>query len=293
LQLSIAGKDMPALDYLLGGGRLTGWVLSPGAKGVETLVEPGSKTGQGHEDQWLGYLSLTGLDPETPLKVGDTTYKVRDLLTQAQWDIYPNMEATWTLMALASYCPLDVKWTNKQGEEWTIERVVAMEANQNIEASACGGTHRLVGLTVALNRHLKEGGQATGGWQAAQGAIRKFIHQAKARQQADGSFSSNYFREPAQNSADIGERIGTTGHTLEFLALAMDDKEIREPWVERSALALCDMLDQTKDQPLECGGLYHAVRGLQLYRQRLFGAPGESQPSAKPTAGPVAEATTQ
>jgi hypothetical protein len=44
-------------------------------------------------------------------------------------------------------------------------------------------------------------------------------------------------------------------------------------------VALLDMLERTQDYPLECGALYHAVRGLDLYRTRRFG-PRESAVTA-------------
>jgi hypothetical protein len=298
LKVIVNGKETSAQEYLLGGGRLKGWVLTPGEKGVETLLEPGSKTGQGHEDQWLGYLSLSGLKPDTPVKVGSKTYKVIDLVTQAQWDIYLGMEASWTLMALTAYEPLDAKWKNKRGEEWTIDRVVKMEAEQDIAASACGGTHRLVGLTVALNKYMKERGPLKehvpleGGWKTAHDKIYGyvgsdgtktpgFIDLAHQYQQPDGSFSVNYFLRPS-SSPDVGEQIGTTGHTLEFLALAMNDEDLKQPWVTRAVARLCDLVIETKDFPLECGGLYHASRGMKLYRERRFSPPNSS---AEPKTG--------
>ena len=134
LQLDVGGKPTSALAYLQQGGRLTGWNLIPGDKGLEAPLEPASKTGQGHEDQWLGYLSLIGLPDTTPIKVGGKTYTVRDLVTQAQWDIYDGMEATWSLMGFTAYLPLDAKWKSKDGSEWTIERVVAMESKQDLAA---------------------------------------------------------------------------------------------------------------------------------------------------------------
>ena len=67
---------VPALDYLLGGGAVTGWRLRPGNPGVIAIVEEGSTTGQGHPDQWIGYLAQCGLDGvsiDTPISVnGDT-----------------------------------------------------------------------------------------------------------------------------------------------------------------------------------------------------------------------------
>ena len=103
------------------------------------------------------------------------TYKVRDLITQAQWDIYDGMEATWTLMAFSTYLPQDVEWTAKDGTKWNIERMVRMETAQDLDASACGGTHRMYGLAVAMKRYLAAGGKLgdnpEGTWEQCQKKI--------------------------------------------------------------------------------------------------------------------------
>jgi hypothetical protein len=46
---------------------------------------------------------------------------------------------------------------------------------------------------------------------------------------------------------------------------------LRQPWVEKSVRRLCEMLDAAKDEELECGGLYHGLAGLRIYRARVFG----------------------
>jgi hypothetical protein len=271
------GQLVSAIDYLLAGGQLRGWVLRKGDHGLETLVEPGSKMGQGHEDQWLGYLSQCGLAKDQPIKLGSETYTVNDLITQAQWDVYDGMEATWTLMAFNTYLPLDAEWTAKDGSKWNIERLMRIETAQNLADSACGGTHRLYALTKARNRFLEEGGKlgdnSDGTWEQADKKIRDAVTAARAFQQPDGSFSTNYFTRAAA-SAEIDARISTTGHVLEFLMVALDDDQIREPWVTRAVAHLVDCLEKTKDFDLECGALYHAAHALRLYRERRFG-PGE------------------
>lgn len=266
------GKLVPALDYLLNGGELNGWKLRKGDHGVQSILEPGSKTGMGHPDQWLGYLSQSGLSKDEPLMVAGQKYTIEDMLTQSEWDIYPGMEATWTLMAFATYLPLDAEWTARDGSEWTIDRIVDMEADQKIEDSPCGGTHRLFGLAVALNHHLAAGGQVTGVWAKADRKIQQAVAQAKANQQNDGSFSAQYFTRPAF-ADDIDRRIGVSGHTFEFLSLALSEKQVVEPWMTRGLVALLDMLERTEQVELECGGLYHAMHGLELYRLRRFGEP--------------------
>ena len=280
------------LGVLATGRALDRLELDPGRHGLEAPLEAGSKTGQGHEDQWLGYLSLIGLPDSTPIKVGGKTYTIRDLVTQAQWDIYDGMEATWSLMGFTAYLPLDARWKSKNGTEWTIERIVGMESAQDLRRSACGGMHRLTALVVALQRYQRETGTAnkdlTGGWLAAYNKIygpQGAIAIMKAYQQTDGSFSSDYFNG-ARSTGDIGQRIGTTGHTLEFIALAVPDADLEEPWLVQAVAYLCEMLDSTQEYPLECGGLYHAVRGLKIYRERRFGPPTSDKP-AKADAAPA------
>ncbi|MEX0677351.1 MAG: ADP-ribosylation factor-directed GTPase activating protein isoform b [Pirellulales bacterium] len=289
------GQLVSAIDYLLHGGSLRGWVLRKGDHGLEAVLDAGSKMGQGHEDQWLGYLSQCGIAIDQPIKVGDSTYTVNDLVTQAQWDIYDGMEATWTLMALGSYLPLDARWTAKDGSEWNIDRIVRMETAQNLADSPCGGTHRLYALTRARNRYLDEGGELNGDpkgtWEQADKKIRDAAASAREFQQPDGSFSTNYFSRAAA-SAEIDGRISSSGHVLEFLMVALDDDQIRQAWVTRAVVHLLDCLEKTRNYDLECGALYHAVHGLALYRTRRFG-PGKplvpSQADESVAAQPAAD----
>jgi hypothetical protein len=272
------GTDSAALDYLLDGGRLTGWNLRTGSPGVIALLEEGSNTGQGHPDQWLGYLSHCGrhgIPRDTKLVVGKKTFTVNDLLMQAQADIRPGQEATWTLMALSAYLPPDATWTASDGSKWSTERVVEMEADADIVSSACGGAHRLYGLVAALKKHLAATGrtpeQLSGSWAAAQEVIDGCVDRARRFQQADGSFSIHSFERPG-TSADVFARLSATGHIFEVLSLALDDEQLVEPWVTRAAERLVTLLEQTSDVDVECGALYHAAHGLLLYRDRVCGS---------------------
>ena len=268
-------QPVAALDYLLNGGRLTGWKLRPGDHGVIAVVEEGSTLGQGHPDQWLGYLSQCGTDGiplDRTLVVGDQRAEVGDLLSQAQADLRPGQEATWTLMALATYLAPDSSWQGADGETWTLERVMAMELEADLAASACGGAHRLYGLATAVNRYRQRHPRASGPlasiWGEAELVIDDCIDRARRFQQADGSFSTQYFERPA-SSPDVFATLGSSGHVFEFLAVALPDERLTEPWVLRGADRLVTVLEQTADIDVECGALYHAAHGLLLYRNRL------------------------
>jgi hypothetical protein len=271
------GRESPALDYLLGGGRLTGWILRPADPGVVAVVEPGSTMGQGHPDQWLGYLSQcgvtaarpAGLPLDTRIVVVGRDFTLADLLSRAQRDIRPGQEATWTLMALTAWLPIDAAWTAGDGTSWTTERVVAMEADADIFTAACGGAHRLYGLACAVDAWRRATDrEPEGGWAAARDVLDDCIDRARRFQHADGSFSIHSFERPG-TSPDVVTRLGASGHVFEVLALALDDDRLAEPWVARAADRLTTLLEQTADVDVECGALYHAAHGLALYRARI------------------------
>ncbi len=268
------GQLVSAIDYLLDGGLMQGWNLRPGDKGVRALLESGSKTGQGHKDQWLGYLSLSPCQfpPTHPIAVGDQQYTIADLVHQAQWECRDGMEASWTVMGLSVYLKdLHEQWTSGDGDRWTLERLVALEAQQDLTQSACGGTHRLVGLCVAVNRFREEhpDQELTGGWQQAQDQIDWAVQQARQFQHPSGAFSTSYFQRPG-HTPDAQTLLGTTGHTLEFLCYALSEEELRQPWLRQATDYLVGLFEKTQQLDLECGALYHAAAGLAVYRQRAF-----------------------
>ncbi|MFM8396740.1 MAG: hypothetical protein ACKOAH_02830, partial [Pirellula sp.] len=78
LKLQVDGKEVPALDYLFQGGQIRGWELSTGPilastkrPSVQAYVEAGRYVGQGHVDQFLGYLSQASLPLDTPIQIED------------------------------------------------------------------------------------------------------------------------------------------------------------------------------------------------------------------------------
>jgi hypothetical protein len=268
-----------AIDYVLGGGKMKGWDFEPGTmfdeatgrRGLRSLMDPGSKSGQGHPDQWLGYLAECGFSPDETIQVDGEFFTIANLVEQAEWDVPRNVsqEYSWTLMALSAYRPPDYTWTASDGQQWSIERLVDIEAEHDLATSACGGCHRLFALASALNRHLARGGKLEGGWKKANDKIQDSIAKAREYQNPDGSFSTNHFQRPGR-SADLSQNLGATGHILEFLTAALTQEELEEPWVRRAAQKVSEIFVKTKDIPLECGALYHAAHGLVLYRARIF-----------------------
>ncbi len=278
------GEMKSAVDHVLEGGQMKGWDVQKGDKiydeegevnqhGLRATLALGSKIGQGHSDQWFAVLSQCDLPPDQEIQVGtETPYSMEHILRQIMLDVHRNeqREFSWTLIGLSMYLNSDAEWEDRNKGKWSIERLVEIEAEHPVGNGACGGTHRLIGMTMALQQHVDRGGKVQRVWKTADERIKLAVENARKYQNEDGSFSSSYLIRPGR-TPDLAQNLGTTGHVLEFLTLALSDEELKQPWVKRAVLNLCDLFEKTQNDPLECGALYHAAHGLVLYRERVFG----------------------
>ena len=268
----------PALAYLLSGQAVGGFEAEPGDKfgtekrpGLRMAMQPSTKIGQGHRDQWLAVIAQSGLPLDTPIKGKTHTFTLEDWMRQAEFDVPRNLERefSWSLIALTSYRKTNHRWMGRDGSQYSTESLLGSELEQSLPNSVCGGTHRLIGMAMALNQRREEGQPITGVWADADMLIQGAIQLAKQNQNPDGSYSVAYLHRPGW-TRDMGETLGSTGHVLEFLAIAAPTQTLSQPWVERSVRRLCNVLDQCSDVDLECGVLYHALHGLSEYQKRMF-----------------------
>lgn len=275
------GQRVVAVDWVLDGKPMKGWTITPTSQGLRAEIEAG-KFGQGHDDQWLAILSQWNVPVTRPIRVAGKEYTLHDMLKRTMYDCYEGKESSWTIIALSKHLrPMDQKWIGTDKQEWTLERLVSMEAGpiydeeagqEVILEGACGGTHRLIGLSIALNNYRAQhpNAELAGGWLAASKRIEWAVQQAVETQLPTGAFSTAFFFRPS-NSRNIDEHLAATGHILEFLSFALPKERLDDAWIQRAVVYLCGMLDRARHIDLECGALYHAAHGLVLYREKVFG----------------------
>lgn len=289
--VTTAAGPQPAVTYILGGGPLKGFLLRGGDKfqidgravrGVVAELDPGQKIGQGHRDQWVAYMARCGLQPTDVVVTTDGPLTVEGWIRQIEWDVPRNFEGeySWTLTALLAHRPTTHRWTARDGSDYRIESLLASEVSQLAATNACGGSHRLCAIAAAVNRHRAAGLPITGVWADAEMVVEMAIEQAREFQNADGSFSSHYFERPGW-SPDLVAALGTSGHVFEFLAVAGAEELFAEPWVQKAANHLCDLLERTSHIDLECGALYHALSGLSIFEERIRKSPQIADPGTE------------
>jgi len=264
------GRTVNALDYIASGGVIRGMRFLPTKDGLDVQIGP-QYEGQGHQDQFIAEMIQWDIDPHRRFVVNGTNYTFMDFVncSKMRARVTANQELSWAIIVIGDNYGLDAKWTNSAGESLTLEDCVHYEVNQAVEPAACGGTHRLFGLTWVLHRHLAQGGAKVGVWKDIAEKESQYQKLARKYQNADGSFSTNFFRGPA-NAPDQQAQIYSTGHTVEWLAFSLPDEELQAPWMQEAVNRLALMFMDIQDKPMEGGALYHAVHGLLIYYARVF-----------------------
>ncbi|HXG09863.1 MAG TPA: hypothetical protein VNK04_08755 [Gemmataceae bacterium] len=266
------GQRVNAVDYIANGGELRGLVFLPTKYGLDVQsFADGQGVGQGHQDQFIAEMAQWGMPPDKKFVVFGRDYTFMDFVRHAQMRarVTQKQELSWAILVIGQYLGTDISWTNGHGEQLHFEDLVRYELDASVENAPCGGTHRLFGLTWVYHLHLQKGGAKTGVWKEIADKTAKYRDLAKKYQNPDGSFSTSFFRGPG-NAADKQLRINTTGHTLEWLALALSPDELKEPWMQEAANALALMILEMQGSPIEGGSLYHAVHGLLIYYARVY-----------------------
>ncbi len=223
---------------------------------------------EGHKNQTLAILAMADVPLDHEFQTPDGPITVADIVRDAQMEIKENEEVTWSLWGLVHYLGPDAIWLNKDGEEWRIEDLVFMQNETLSNDSACGGTHALFSLSYARNTYQNSGQRLRGYWLEADQKIQRYIEEAKALQNTDGSFSYEYFFQKSA-SRNFEERLETTGHTLEFLMMALPEKRLNEEWVRKAVSLLANDIIENQDESIDYSALYHAVDGLVIYRNRM------------------------
>ncbi|MEQ9406642.1 MAG: methyltransferase domain-containing protein [Fuerstiella sp.] len=223
---------------------------------------------EGHANQFLAILSMCGVDLNHRFGTSTGSITMRGMIRNAQMTINTTDEPTWTLWALSRYLPSDASWRNEAGEQWSIEKLVQIQTAKPMRGAACGGTHGLFALAHARNVYLRQGKPLRGVWLQAEYKIRQHINTARQQQNSNGTLSSNFFRE-RKYDPDFNKRMASAGHILEFLMIALPQKELNERWVRRAIEATArDLLDNRKAY-VKCSPLYHAVNALNIYLDRV------------------------
>ncbi|HUY93099.1 MAG TPA: hypothetical protein VMV10_30495 [Pirellulales bacterium] len=270
------GRAVNSIAWLCSGASCAGQPLMYLDRGRPTAAK-GPRV-QGHHGQFLAILAQSKVMSDYPILVGGRSFTVADLIETEKLSCVSQTELTFKLIAFAHYLDADAAWKNRQGEDWSIERLIREEIGSPINGAPCGGTHRLMGLSYAVHERIKQGQPVDGEFLRAQTYVDDFHRYAFRLQNPDGSFSTDWFKGRAAK-ADLDRRLQTTGHILEWLAYSVPDAMLDDPRFIKSVSYLAGILDAERDRNWSVGPLGHGLHALAIYDERMQRI-GRQEPAA-------------
>ncbi len=236
---------------------------------------------QGHHGQLLAMFAQSDVPIDHPIQVDDQLFTVGDLVELEKKSCRSRSELTFQLIGLAHYLDSDSRWKNSLGQNWNIPKMISEEIVQPINGAACGGTHRLMGLSYAVQKRMDDDKPVEGQWKRAENYIKQYHEYTMKLQNPDGSFSTDWF-EGLSDSGKDADKLKTTGHILEWLAYSMPTDQLHDPQIDAAVDFLVDvMLDVPKNKfgvgPMDVGPKGHALRALRLYETAMFGESSNHQ----------------
>jgi hypothetical protein len=264
------GDPVNAIGWVNTGGRCKGQVMLA-ASGDRLTAQKGIGV-QGHSAQYLAILAQCRVAANSPISIQSKQFTVADLIAEEKLSCKAGTELTFALIALAHYLPTDAEWHSRDGVAWTLEKLVEEEIEQPIRGAPCGGTHRLFGLAYGCQRRLRATGALDGAYLRADKYVRDYQTFALTKlQNRDGSFSTEWFKYPADRDDDIDRKIQTTGHILEWLVGSLDQERLYEPRVVAATEFLVTALAREPSRDWKLGPLGHALHALTIYQERAWG----------------------
>jgi hypothetical protein len=224
---------------------------------------------QGHHGQTLAYLAQTNLQRDYPMWVAGRSFTLEDLIENEKLTCRGGTELTFKLISLAHYLPSDAAWKSDDGQDWSISRLIKEEIVQPIQGAACGGTHRLMGLSYAVFRREKDGKPLNGEFKRAYKYTTDYQRFTFRLQNPDGSFSTQWL-EHSEARPDLNRRLQTSGHITEWLAFSLPEEDLLQPDMVRAVEYLSGILSENRARTWPIGPLGHSLHALSIYRRRAF-----------------------
>lgn len=262
------GQEVSAIEWITSGVTFDGeplWEATPYGGRGHPFTRPYAF--EGHPTQFMGYMTMANIPLEYEVKTPTKVITIRDIINDAKMQVHEGVEITWTLWTLAHYEEPDAQWFNAAGQPWSIERLVRLQIDEPVTSGACGGCHGLFALAYARNMYISTGKPLRGVWFEADQKIKRYVLEAQALQNQDGSFSANHFNGPGY-SDDFATRIATSGHQLEWLMIALPQSRLKDEWIRKGITSVAKDLINNRHVASDCGPLFHGMHALVIYRQR-------------------------
>lgn len=298
------GNGINALDFLLHGTNvewypIKGGIIREDEDGFPYFIEKeNGLEAEIHQNLFLGEFSTIGLDLDSTTIVTNlgNKYSLRKMLERAMLHTFLDKlmkhkeEPSWLLTSFARHLPMD-SWKNINGEEISLEGIVAYTNELELGFGSCFGTHVMEGIAVAVTKYMEKTGttppKLQSPWREAYERLELGVQLIKKLQRSDGSIPRLWFKsnpipknlrefklaiEQITGAALLRPReiLYATGHTLDWLVQYLPRKILTQDWVIRVVNVTAKTIVESFHKfSKEVSPLTHAAHALKTYRDKV------------------------
>lgn len=245
------------------------------SRGVGVRTQQGAATAS-HVDHTLAGLAEVGTPLDYPVRTPGGEATVRDLLLHSLRTFNLDQpEYEWSALAYELYLPPARRWFTYDGQEITFDLLAERIMREPLSNGVCAGHHRLHALTMLLRVDEQEPVLSDQSRRRIVAHLQDATRRLIAHQHAQGYWDGDWPEVPASDERNdptgadrLPHRILSTGHALEWWALAPPEVQPPRETVVRAGQWLVRTIDELDEQEVRNSYTFltHAGRALALWR---------------------------
>lgn len=205
--------------------------------------------GESHIDKTLSALAEAGVNSDSPLVLGNSSFHLADLVRSSAANFSWHQHLAFSAVGLSLYIDANAGWRDKHGQLFLFRDFIVRITNAIDSSQFCYGTHELFAIAALLQVGASTGWLDASLRKSATRTLTSFVSRLEAHQNSDGSWSADALyaspaSHPTANDSEgvLAETITATGHNLEWLQLLPHDISVPDILITRSVNYLADTL---------------------------------------------------
>ena len=234
--------------------------------------------------QFLAMLALGAVPADYPVRCGNITRTVADLVEYEKLDCQAGTDLSLKLIAFSHYVDQPT-WKNRLGESWSVRKMVDEELSRKDGASEQAVT-KLLALSLALAARQKDSQPLEDEFVRAKKFVEECQNYALATQNYDGIWDLPLIAGSSATRNSTSQFLAT-GQMVEWLALSLPKDRLEDARLAKSVEYLIGMLNSPNYRgrfpaanSQDLAAMAHAAHALVVYDARVFKPADVEEPAA-------------
>lgn len=247
---------------------------------VTTVGDMGqaSVLGAGHIDQLLAILGELGVPSDTPVRISETdSGTVEDMVFDSIARFSIEQEIEWTTVAFSRWLPPSTRWRNRFGEKFCFDDLATAICARKFGDGPCDGIHVYYAAASLLRANQQHKLISEDSEIRLIELLNRVVLKLRQYELSPGGWDAKWSGQHENRSfwGDRIERLSSTGHHLEWLAIAPEEIQIPDGLIERGILSIESNLKYLSERDQSdfhnVWPISHAARALLELREAATG----------------------